>query len=55
MTTEYARRAAEAADGLDPKTSTQLTMGGIRAITYALLDVADAIRSHAPARREAER
>ncbi|HEV2889556.1 MAG TPA: hypothetical protein VGX28_04200 [Frankiaceae bacterium] len=46
MTTEYAQRAVDAAETLDPKTSSHLTMGGIRAITYALLEVADAIRSH---------
>lgn len=46
MVNDYAARAADAAEALTGRTSTELTIGGIKAITYALLDVADAIRSH---------
>jgi hypothetical protein len=46
MTNDYAERAAQAAESIDTKTSTAMTVGGIKALTYALLDVAAAIREH---------
>ena len=45
---EYATRAAEAAESIKTRgtTSTDVAAAGIKALTYALLDVADAIRGH---------
>jgi hypothetical protein len=46
MTNEYAERAVHAVENLDTKTSSALAVGGIKAVTYALLDLAAAIRQH---------
>lgn len=48
MTSEYAARATEAAETIKARgsTSTDVEIAAIKAITYALLDVAEAIRSH---------
>lgn len=46
MTSEYAAKAVDAVENLRTKTSSELTVGGIKAITYALLDLASAIREH---------
>jgi hypothetical protein len=49
MDETYANLAAAAAEGIKTRgtTSTDTQAAGIKALTYALLDVADAIRSHA--------
>ena len=46
MTSDYAARAIEAVETIDTKTSTAIHVGGIRAVTFALLDLAQAIREH---------
>lgn len=47
MTSDYAARAVEAVDTINTKTSTAIQVAGIRAVTFALLDLAQAIREHA--------
>ena len=45
----YAAQAVAAVEGMNPvrpEVKTEVAMAGIKALTYALLDVADAIRSH---------
>lgn len=45
---DYAAKAIEAAETIKTRgsTSTDVTVAGIKAVTYALLDLASAIRSH---------
>lgn len=45
-TTGYARAAIEAAENINTKTSAAIQVGAVRAVTYALLDLAQAIREH---------
>jgi hypothetical protein len=47
---DYAAKAVEALEGMNPPrpaVTTQVAMAGIKAVTYALLDLASAVRSHA--------
>lgn len=46
---DFAMRAAEAAETIKARgsTSTDVEIAAIKAVTYALLDVAEAIREHA--------
>lgn len=46
---EYAAKAVEAAEGIKARgtTSTEVTIAGVKAVTYALLDLAAAVREHA--------
>ncbi len=46
MTIDYAAKAVEAVESISTRTSSEMTVGGIRAVTYALLDLAAAIREH---------
>jgi hypothetical protein len=41
---EYAERAVQAAENINTRLSSDITVGGIKALTYAILDLAEALR-----------